>query len=224
MFSFIVFSDIDYGNYTFGKSINFCALIDVLLFVVVVCCYLSSLSLSLSFSLSLSSLSLSHSLSHSLSLLFSHSLFLTQVPGGASGPGGVIILAEGSVAYHAPNSGTQQKDLVVELPQRCSTFGRATTTTTTTNKKDGNIKKNFIVCVASIVQREQKIFFCLLQDESGDLFRLTLNSEEEEGSSSSKVSAITLTYFDTIPVCTSMCISRNGLLFATSEVRIKLIF
>ena len=74
------------------------------------------------------------------------------------------------------------------------------------------------MCVASIVQREQKVFFCLLQDESGDLFRLTL-SEEEEGSSSS-VSAITLTYFDTIPVCTSMCISRNGLLFATSEVSI----
>ena len=60
---------------------------------------------------------------------------------------------------------------------------------------------------------KQKVFFCLVQTEEGDIFRINLICDD----SNSQVNEIEMTYFDTIPVCSSMCISRNGLLFAASE-------
>jgi hypothetical protein len=47
---------------------------------------------------------------------------LISVPGGSSGPGGVLILADGFVGYHQEG---EKEDLVVELPRRCPSFGRA---------------------------------------------------------------------------------------------------
>ena len=131
---------------------------------------------------------------------------LIPVPGGNAGPGGVLVLAEGSVIYHRQGMDTQLK---VRLPHRDLSFGRSTPPTS-----DALPRKSYIVAHASIVQREQRVFFCLLQSEDGDLFKVDLiPSDDDPGT----VVEIQLKYFDTVPVAKSLCISRNGLLFLCSD-------
>lgn len=135
---------------------------------------------------------------------------LISVPGGSSGPGGVIVLGEGEIQYYAPpgtSKKSSQNEIKVNIPCRSPTFGRKANSAITTTRL------NLIVSFASIAQREQKVFFCLVQTEEGDIFRINLICDD----SNSQVNEIEMTYFDTIPVCSSMCISRNGLLFAASE-------
>lgn len=55
------------------------------------------------------------------------------------------------------------------------------------------------------------MLFALMQTEMGDLFKLTLDYEGEE------VSSISLLYFGTIPPTNSLCILKNGHIFAASE-------
>lgn len=51
----------------------------------------------------------------------------------------------------------------------------------------------------------------LLQSEEGDLFKVTVDREEED------VLALKIKYFDSIPVATSLCIHKQGFLFAASN-------
>lgn len=50
-----------------------------------------------------------------------------------------------------------------------------------------------------------------MQNEDGDLFKLTIEHEGED------VKSINIKYFDTVPVSTSLCILKSGYLFAASE-------
>jgi splicing factor 3B subunit 3 len=51
----------------------------------------------------------------------------------------------------------------------------------------------------------------LLQSEDGDMFKVTVEHQDEE------VIDMRIKYFDTIPVATSLCILKSGYLFAASE-------
>lgn len=55
------------------------------------------------------------------------------------------------------------------------------------------------------------MFFFLAQTEQGDIFKITLEVDED------MVTEIQLKYFDTIPVATSLCVLKSGFLFAASE-------
>ena len=57
----------------------------------------------------------------------------------------------------------------------------------------------------------QGAFFFLLQSEEGDLYKVTIEHEEEE------VRAVKIKYFDTVPVASSLCILKSGFLFVASE-------
>lgn len=57
----------------------------------------------------------------------------------------------------------------------------------------------------------QGAFFFLLQSEEGDLYKVTIEHEEEE------VVALKIKYFDTVPVASSLCILKSGFLFVASE-------
>jgi hypothetical protein len=54
-------------------------------------------------------------------------------------------------------------------------------------------------------------FFFLLQSEEGDLYKITIEHEEEE------VKALRIKYFDTVPIASSLCILKSGFLFVASE-------
>ena len=59
--------------------------------------------------------------------------------------------------------------------------------------------------------KHKHIMFFLLQTEFGDIFKLTLQTEDDV------VKGLTLKYFDTVPVAAGMCLLKNGLLFVCSE-------
>jgi len=55
------------------------------------------------------------------------------------------------------------------------------------------------------------MFFFLAQTEQGDIFKITLEVDDD------MVTEIQLKYFDTIPVACSLCVLKSGFLFASSE-------
>jgi splicing factor 3B subunit 3 len=57
----------------------------------------------------------------------------------------------------------------------------------------------------------QGAFFFLLQSEHGDLFKVTIEHENET------VRAVKIKYFDTVPVSAGLCILKSGFLFVASE-------
>lgn len=54
-------------------------------------------------------------------------------------------------------------------------------------------------------------FFFLLQNEDGDIFKVTMDRDEEE------VQSLKIKYFDTVPTAMNMCILKSGYLFIASE-------
>ena len=55
------------------------------------------------------------------------------------------------------------------------------------------------------------MFFFLVQTEQGDIFKITMEMDDEV------VKELKLKYFDTVPVATSMCVLKTGFLFVASE-------
>ncbi|DBA00600.1 TPA: hypothetical protein N0F65_007729 [Lagenidium giganteum] len=113
---------------------------------------------------------------------------LVSVPGGSDGPGGVLVLGENVVQYKNEN----HPELTCPIPRR-----------------EGDNRSVLIVSAATHKQRD--LFFVLLQSELGDLYKITLDH------SGNTVQEIKVQFFDTLPVATSMCITKTGLLFCASE-------
>ncbi|KAK4058796.1 pre-mRNA-splicing factor rse1 [Microbotryomycetes sp. JL221] len=121
------------------------------------------------------------------------------LPGGQSattdkfeGPSGVLVCAEDWIIYK--NQGQQEHR--VPIPKRDHPL----------SDPDRG------VIITSVVMHKMKgAFFFLLQSEEGDLFKVTIDHEEEQ------VESIKIQYFDTVPVATSLCILKSGFLFVASE-------
>jgi len=65
--------------------------------------------------------------------------------------------------------------------------------------------------VSCLTIPSQGAFFFLLQSEEGDLYKITIEHEEEE------VKALKVKYFDTVPIASGLCILKSGFLFVASE-------
>lgn len=124
---------------------------------------------------------------------------LVQVPGGQlassdrfDGPSGVLVCCEDHIIErHLDNP--QHR---VPIPQRRHPL------------EDPN---GGIIIVAAVMHKMKGAFFFLLQNEDGDLYKVTTEHEDE------KVKALKKKYFDTVPVASSLCILKSGFLFAASE-------
>ena len=68
-----------------------------------------------------------------------------------------------------------------------------------------------MIFVCSASHRTKNMFFFLVQTEQGDIFKITMEIDEE------MVKELKLKYFDTVPVATSMCVLKTGFLFVASE-------
>ncbi|EFW19106.1 pre-mRNA-splicing factor rse1 [Coccidioides posadasii str. Silveira] len=124
---------------------------------------------------------------------------LFQVPGGADGPSGVLVCSEGNITYRHSN----QDAFRVPIPRR-------------SGPTENPERKRYIT--AGVVHKMRRAFFCLLQTEDGDLFKVTMDMvEDENGQLTGEVQRLKLKYFDTVPVASSLCILKNGFLFVASE-------
>jgi splicing factor 3B subunit 3 len=125
--------------------------------------------------------------------------FWHTVPGGQStnsehfdGPSGVLVCAENYVIYK--HQGVPEHR--VPIPRRQHTLS--------------NPERGLIV-VGAVMHKMKEHFFVLLQTEEGDLFKVTIDRNEEE------VLALKIKYFDTVPVASSLLILKSGFLFVAAE-------
>lgn len=118
-----------------------------------------------------------------------------SVPGGANGPGGVLICAENRIIYKNQGHAT----VSAPIPRR---FGIP------------DDKGVLITAAATHIQKN--LFFFLLQSEYGDIYKVTLDWAEE--GEEATVSDLHVKYFDTVPVATSLCVLKTGFLFVSAEV------
>ncbi|XP_057366766.1 splicing factor 3B subunit 3-like [Daphnia carinata] len=122
-----------------------------------------------------------------------HANFLITVPGGNDGPSGVLVCSENYITYK--NLG-EQHDIRCPIPRR-------------RNDLDDPERGMIFVCSAS--HRTKAMFFFLVQTEQGDIFKITMDMDEEV------VRELKIKYFDTVPVSSSMCVLKTGFLFVASE-------
>ncbi|KAL5711133.1 hypothetical protein ACHQM5_021624 [Ranunculus cassubicifolius] len=115
---------------------------------------------------------------------------LVTVPGGGDGPSGILVCAENFVIYK--NQGHQ--DVRAVIPRRADLPA-----------------ERGVLIVSAATHRHKSNFFFLLQTEYGDVFKCTLEHDNE------RVSELKIKYFDTIPVTIAMCVLKTGFLFAASE-------
>ena len=122
-----------------------------------------------------------------------HANFLIAVPGGSDGPSGVIICSENYITYK--NFG-DQPDIRCPIPRR---------------RNDLDDPEHGMIFVASATHKLKTGFFFLVQSEQGDLFKITLEHEDDT------VSEIKIKYFDTVPVSVGLNVLRSGFLFVAAE-------
>ncbi|KAF5187930.1 Splicing factor 3b subunit [Thalictrum thalictroides] len=115
---------------------------------------------------------------------------LVTVPGGGDGPSGILVCAENFVIYK--NQG--HPDVRAVIPRRA----------------DLPTERGVLI-VSAATHRHKTSFFFLLQTEYGDVFKCTLEHDND------RVTELKIKYFDTIPVTISMCVLKTGFLFAASE-------
>lgn len=75
-----------------------------------------------------------------------------------------------------------------------------------------------IMIVSHSFHKSKDFFFYLVQTELGDLFKLSLHFTNKE------VHSITMQYFDSVPLSSSLCILRKGYLFVPCEKGNHLLF
>ncbi|EGN99756.1 hypothetical protein SERLA73DRAFT_88390 [Serpula lacrymans var. lacrymans S7.3] len=124
---------------------------------------------------------------------------LVQVPGGQlasserfDGPSGVLVCCEDHIIYR--HMGVPQHR--IPIPRR---------------RHPLEDPERGIIIVAAVMHKMKGAFFFLLQSEDGDLYKVTIEHEDDE------VKALKIKYFDTVPVASSLCILKSGFLFVASE-------
>lgn len=122
-----------------------------------------------------------------------HANFLISVPGGSDGPSGVLICSENYLTYK--NLGDQH-DIRCPIPRR---------------RNDLDDPERGMIFICSATHRTKSMYFFLVQTEQGDIFKVTLETDEDV------VSEIKLKYFDTVPPAAAMCVLKTGFLFVASE-------
>lgn len=115
---------------------------------------------------------------------------LITVPGGADGPGGILVCSENYITFK--NNG--HPDVRAAIPRR----------------RDSEPDKSLLI-VATATHKQKDIFFFLVQSEYGDLYKVTLAYEEDT------VKEVKIRYFDSVPVANSLCVLKTGFLFVASE-------
>ncbi|KAL6757658.1 CPSF A subunit region-domain-containing protein [Haematococcus lacustris] len=115
---------------------------------------------------------------------------LMPVPGGADGPGGVLVCAENFIIY----KNQDHEEVRAVIPRR--------------NDLPGD---RGVLIVSFAAHKKKAYSFFLVQSEYGDIYKVTLTTDGDT------VREVKVKYFDTLPPCVSICVLKTGFLFAASE-------
>ncbi|KAG2485365.1 hypothetical protein HYH03_015856 [Edaphochlamys debaryana] len=119
---------------------------------------------------------------------------LVAVPGGADGPGGVLVCAENFIIYKNQDHEEDHEEVRAVIPRRSDLPG-----------------DRGVLIVSYATHKKKAYSFFLVQSEYGDIYKVTLSYEGDN------VSELKIKYFDTIPPCASIVVLKTGFLFAASE-------
>ncbi|KAI0786785.1 CPSF A subunit region-domain-containing protein [Abortiporus biennis] len=124
---------------------------------------------------------------------------LVQVPGGQlassdryDGPSGVLVCCEDHIIYRHMDAPQHR----IPIPRR---------------RHPLEDPDRGLIIVAAVMHKMKGAFFFLLQSEEGDLYKVTIDHDEQD------VKAVKIKYFDTVPTASSLCILKSGFLFVASE-------
>lgn len=131
---------------------------------------------------------------------------LVQVPGGQTtsgdppevridGPSGVLVCCEDHIIYRHMDSPQHR----VPIPRRQTALS------------DIDEDPRGILIISAVMHRMKGAFFFLLQSELGDLYKVTLEHQDED------VISLKIKYFDTVSPATNLCILKSGHLFIPAE-------
>ncbi|KAI8874224.1 hypothetical protein GQ42DRAFT_116844 [Ramicandelaber brevisporus] len=130
---------------------------------------------------------------------------LIPIPGDKEGPGGVLVCSSGWISYISPQLNIDQSTTTDDQSSLPVTHVRAPIPMW--RRKDGAEH------AAGQIKKRQHHILILLQSEHGDLFRVKLGIDQ----TTNQVNRLSIEYFDTIPVASSLCLFTSGYLLATSE-------
>ena len=140
---------------------------------------------------------------------------LVQVPGGQlatserfDGPSGVLVCCEDHIIYRHMDAPQHR----VPIPRRRHPLEDSERGLIITAAVMHKMKVCAMVPLNAPANRVlQGAFFFLLQSEEGDLYKVTIEHDEQD------VKALKIKYFDTVPVASGLCILKSGFLFVASE-------
>eukprot|EP00049_Salpingoeca_infusionum_P019072 m.360060 g.360060 ORF g.360060 m.360060 type:complete len:1203 (-) comp18864_c0_seq1:145-3753(-) len=117
---------------------------------------------------------------------------LIPVPGGADGPGGMLVCTEGRITWRTFGD---HEAIGVNIPRRADPL-----------RVDS---APIVNCYT--MHKTKRVTFFLIQTEEGDVFKLTIIADKTE------MRGLVIKYFDTLPVANSMCLLKSGMLFVAAE-------
>jgi splicing factor 3B subunit 3 len=115
---------------------------------------------------------------------------LVTIPGGADGPGGVLVCCEHAILFRS----LQGAEVSSLIPRRADMSEE---------------RGVFLNCHST--HKQKSSFFVLLSSEQGDLYKVSLSF------TSTSVTSLTVQYFDTLQPCIAICILKTGFLYAARE-------
>ena len=130
--------------------------------------------------------------------------FLLAVPGGADGPGGILVGTEDYIYYKHQNRETFR----IPIPKRKGI----------PHADKSQSRKNMII--TGIMHKMKQTFFSLVQNEDGDIFKITYIFGEDRG----RLTGLKIKYFDTVPPAASLCILKSGYLYTATEFGNQMVY
>lgn len=116
---------------------------------------------------------------------------LAALPGGADGPGGVLIGGEDWLCYvHEKNR------IVCPIPRR-----------------ELHTSKGILITNLTVHRQKKSKFFALAQSELGDVYKISITLNEDK----TAVDGLEVSFMDTLPTANSLNVSKLGLLFIAAE-------
>src|SRR5271169_1749544 len=129
--------------------------------------------------------------------------FLLAVPGGADGPGGILVGTEDFIYYKHQNKETFR----IPIPKR----------TGIPHADKSQARKNVII--TGVMHKMKQTFFSLVQNEDGDIFKITFIMSDDR-----RLTGLKIKYFDTVPPATSLCILKSGYLYTATEFGNQMVY
>ncbi|KAL3806325.1 hypothetical protein ACHAXA_001065, partial [Cyclostephanos tholiformis] len=142
---------------------------------------------------------------------------LASVPGGADGPGGVLVGGEDYVEY--VHEGMALPTVQTQSSSSTSSGGKGGRTArrmmcALPRRELHPSTKGVLITSMRVLKQKRGKFFALVQTELGDVYKVTLVMSKDDKTS---VISMTACLLDTLPVGNCLIISRLALLFVPSE-------